>query len=287
MDAKQLNFGTRLKELREKRSMTQQQLANLLNVGRPTIAGYETKGKEPDYSKLRTLSRYFDVSIDYLLGHSDNPLRDEDLEWRWPHTTNRLGNIIKEYLHQNQISSDDFAKSLGVTRELLMDFMAGISTPSYDVFKKISSETNLEIDYLLGAINSSKNNDSIRYSYHNDFSFHSRLESLSLSNNVNGTNCLDKLGIPAGEYSELSFMRMPTLSELLKIASAFNVSLDYLVGRVDTPNLNLTDDELSLLLNYRDCSPQFKKNILERAEKLSYESINTSTVAADELKQAK
>lgn len=65
-------FGTRLKQLREEKQLTQQQLADLLNVGRPTIAGYETKGKEPDFEKIIWLAKYFDVSIDYLLGNTGN-----------------------------------------------------------------------------------------------------------------------------------------------------------------------------------------------------------------------
>jgi len=63
--------GTKLKQLRKEKDMTQQQIADLLKVGRPTVAGYETKGKQPDYDKLKILSKYFDVSIDYLLGNTD------------------------------------------------------------------------------------------------------------------------------------------------------------------------------------------------------------------------
>lgn len=64
-------FGTKLKKLREEKGITQQQLADLLHVGRPTIAGYETKGKEPDFDKIVWLAKYFDVTVDYLLGETD------------------------------------------------------------------------------------------------------------------------------------------------------------------------------------------------------------------------
>jgi transcriptional regulator with XRE-family HTH domain len=65
-----MNFAERLKALRIEHKVTQQQLAQLLGIGRPTIAGYETKGKQPDYDKLIELAEYFNVSIDYLLGRS-------------------------------------------------------------------------------------------------------------------------------------------------------------------------------------------------------------------------
>ena len=47
-----MSFAVRLKKLRNARNVTQQDLADYLNVTRPTIAGYETKGKEPDYNTL-------------------------------------------------------------------------------------------------------------------------------------------------------------------------------------------------------------------------------------------
>lgn len=63
-----MKFGKRLKGLRESRNVTQQQLADVLNVGRATIAGYETKDKSPDYDRLRLIAQFFNVTTDYLLG---------------------------------------------------------------------------------------------------------------------------------------------------------------------------------------------------------------------------
>ena len=47
-----MNFGNNLKDLRETRNVTQGQLAEYLQVSRPTIAGYETKSRQPDFEKL-------------------------------------------------------------------------------------------------------------------------------------------------------------------------------------------------------------------------------------------
>lgn len=72
------NFGDRLKQLRNKHNLTQQDIAKILNVGRATIAGYETKGKQPDYEKLTKLATYFHVSTDYLLGINNNKGNETD-----------------------------------------------------------------------------------------------------------------------------------------------------------------------------------------------------------------
>ena len=45
-------FKDVLKKLRTENGITQEELATLLNVTRPTVAGYETKGKEPDFKIL-------------------------------------------------------------------------------------------------------------------------------------------------------------------------------------------------------------------------------------------
>ncbi len=66
-----MNFGNNLKDLREARNITQSQLAEYLQVSRPTIAGYETKSRQPDFEKLEKIARYFHVSIDYLISGSE------------------------------------------------------------------------------------------------------------------------------------------------------------------------------------------------------------------------
>ena len=66
-----MTFGERLKELRMKSGYTQKQIAEVLKVGRPTIAGYETKNIYPDYEKLIALADFFKCSTDYLLGRTD------------------------------------------------------------------------------------------------------------------------------------------------------------------------------------------------------------------------
>ena len=47
--------------------MTQEYVAQRLNVARSTIAGYETKNRQPSHEKLTALANLFHVSVDYLL----------------------------------------------------------------------------------------------------------------------------------------------------------------------------------------------------------------------------
>ena len=61
------NFSKTLKTLRKEKHLTQEQLASYLNISRSTIAGYETKLRQPDFETLQRLSDYFEVSIDFLI----------------------------------------------------------------------------------------------------------------------------------------------------------------------------------------------------------------------------
>ena len=44
-----------------------------LNISQNTVSRYENGIREADYDMLITLADYFNVSVDYLLGRTDNP----------------------------------------------------------------------------------------------------------------------------------------------------------------------------------------------------------------------
>lgn len=66
-------FAERLTKLRKAKKLTQQELADKLNISRATYAQYEIGRRKPDYETLEKLADYFNVSIDYLLGRTDIP----------------------------------------------------------------------------------------------------------------------------------------------------------------------------------------------------------------------
>lgn len=63
----------RLKFLRESKRISQLKLAMDLNLNQNSISRYETGQRQADYETLILFADYFDVSIDYLLGRTDNP----------------------------------------------------------------------------------------------------------------------------------------------------------------------------------------------------------------------
>lgn len=69
-----MKFNVRLKQLRQKNKLTQGELASMLGLKPTAISNYESERNEPSFDKLISLSKYFDVSCDYLLGITDSYL---------------------------------------------------------------------------------------------------------------------------------------------------------------------------------------------------------------------
>ncbi len=70
-----MTFPERLKELRIYRNLTQKEIADSIGMAPVAYQRYEYGTREPAYQKLIALADYFDVSLDYLVGRSDDPTR--------------------------------------------------------------------------------------------------------------------------------------------------------------------------------------------------------------------
>ena len=68
LNAKGLNMN-RLKKLRKQNHYTLQNIADAIGVSNGTVANYENEKREPNIATLIKLADYFDVSVDYLIGH--------------------------------------------------------------------------------------------------------------------------------------------------------------------------------------------------------------------------
>ena len=69
-------LGEKLKKIRLKEGMTQEDLAKKLNISTSTVSMYETGAREPDLNTLTAIAKFFNVSTDYLLGLSENQYFD-------------------------------------------------------------------------------------------------------------------------------------------------------------------------------------------------------------------
>lgn len=63
------SFGNRLKTLRENHNLSQKEFANILNIANSTLSQYESDKRVPSDEVKLQIAKYFNVTIDYLLGN--------------------------------------------------------------------------------------------------------------------------------------------------------------------------------------------------------------------------
>lgn len=66
-------IGERLLDLRKDAKLTQNDLSKILHINKHSISSYEREKSEPPDGVKIAIAKYFAVSVDYLLGLTDNP----------------------------------------------------------------------------------------------------------------------------------------------------------------------------------------------------------------------
>ena len=67
----------RIRDLREDHDLKQKQLAEILNCSQRVYSNYELGQRDIPTDILIKLSQFYDVSVDYLLGLTNNPKRNK------------------------------------------------------------------------------------------------------------------------------------------------------------------------------------------------------------------
>lgn len=102
-------FAEKLKALRHEKNMTQEYVAERMNVARSTIAGYETKNRQPSHEKLSAFANLFHVTIDYLLDDEEPSYITDDESRTMPYDAQEL---LKRFRRLSIRSKKDMLKHL-------------------------------------------------------------------------------------------------------------------------------------------------------------------------------
>lgn len=106
-----MSFAEKLKALRLENNMTQEYVAERINVARSTIAGYETKNRQPSHEKLTAFASLFQVTIDYLLDDGKSTCISVDRARTLPDDAQEL---MARYLRLSIPSKKDLLKHLNL-----------------------------------------------------------------------------------------------------------------------------------------------------------------------------
>lgn len=82
-----MSFGEKLTKLRKEKGMSQEELANNLNVSRQAVSKWESNNSYPETEKIIAICKLFDCSMDELIGLKDSKTKKE----------NKVINVFNEY----------------------------------------------------------------------------------------------------------------------------------------------------------------------------------------------
>lgn len=129
-----MTLGEKLKEIRKRFELSQEELAEIINVSRQAITKWENDNGMPDISNLKELSKIFGITIDYLLSESDDlPLIAMKISINKDKYKNKIfsyDKIIEEYFGEYEVYSLMREKKLNKAENVL-DFLIGAGTINF------------------------------------------------------------------------------------------------------------------------------------------------------------
>lgn len=174
-----MTLGQKLKEIRKKFGLSQEQLAEIMNVSRQAITKWENDAGIPDVRNLQELSKIFNVTVDYLL-NNENKL--PVLSMRKVLDKNKYKNKISSY---SQILKEYYAEPYEVYNlvrrkrmkklEWILDFLTWGIHDDADILSDLSpyylvKKDNLKLlvnikDWVLEVIELPSNTNDKKFSY--------------------------------------------------------------------------------------------------------------------------
>lgn len=125
-------LNERLVKLRLEKKLTQDELAHILGISRSALSLYETNKRQPDFQMLCRLADFFGVSLDYLLGRTDERQGITDKKYK---TANAANAILRD---------PDIQKALAELDHITPEEKESLLTHLYGIKSKRQRDNNNE-----------------------------------------------------------------------------------------------------------------------------------------------
>ncbi len=220
-------LGKKIRQLRKEHGLTQSELGQKIGVIKQTISSWENGVSSPSNEVLAELAHLFGVSTDYLLGNSDSSfsgsLKSQNVKG------------LPYWIGKTGMGKDEIAKRLGITQDLLEDYMSGDIAPPYNILISLSDICEVSTDCLIGIHEGSRTADldnilPFRYNYR----IAERIRTLCDKKNVSQEYLRNLLSLSENEvYYLIEYGFVPHMSTITKLADFFKVSCDYLLCQIE------------------------------------------------------
>ena len=127
-------FRTRIRELREGAGFrSQQSFADAFGVAQTTVASWEGGKREPGHETTIRLAEFFNVTVDYLLGHDVI-------------STNRIREIRKAH----KLTMKQLGEKIGLAESTISQYETGKRQPDLEAQAKMCELFGVPLGYLMG-----------------------------------------------------------------------------------------------------------------------------------------
>lgn len=239
-------FNERFKELKEELNLSAKELSNILNIA-PSTLSYYLKDREPNYDMLTKIADYFDVTVDWLIGRTDNRSSVyEALEKEIVNTIikNDIDDISKDDIKPLTIFRNDYLK----TQEQLVKFLSFY----YTLLAKLEELEKLHPDIDYSSVNDSLTENFIdAIEYQIDFIEDAHMAILASTSNV------------FFEYYFNSLLRLDSASNRYKIFIAK-------ILKIGTSNFDGNGEQLSVMVDFLKQIENYGQNCISDVELSSY-----------------
>lgn len=135
----------RLKDIREDHDLSQREMANILHVNRSTYSLWELGINIMPIKYIAKFSDYFNYSIDYVLGISNNK---NNVNLKKGYNKKQVGKNLKSIRINNKLSQENMANILNVSQACIARYEKGLIDISTSNMYKISKTFNYSMNYL-------------------------------------------------------------------------------------------------------------------------------------------
>ena len=144
-----MNYGKRLKELREYNDMSQSDVAKLMNIKRSSYNQFEQQYDIIPVRRLNEVANIFDCSLDYILGLTNKK--------KYDNTKKEINEEIsrerlKQFRKDRKITQVKLASVLNTSQSAIVGFESGRNLIATSFLYMICTKYHISADYLLGKI---------------------------------------------------------------------------------------------------------------------------------------
>lgn len=140
----------RLKELREKKHLTQEKLAKELKVSRSLIGMWERGLANISLKKIIKISHFYQVPIDYLLGIIDNINHEIEYNYITKIDLKSMGTRLRQIRKEHRLTQEKFAMKIDTQRSSISYYEIGRMCITTADLKQICETFGVSADYIIG-----------------------------------------------------------------------------------------------------------------------------------------